>query len=90
MQRNEIAEKIRAGATIIDVRTPDEYAEGRYRGAINIPVDELPRRLDSIGKKDAPVVVYCASGGRSAVAESILRSRGFTDVLNAGGIAGMP
>lgn len=90
MTFDSVESKIRAGATIIDVRSPDEYDEGHYKNARNIPVDSLPNRLDEIGAKDAPVVVYCASGGRSAVAAMILKSRGFTDVTNAGGIDEMP
>jgi phage shock protein E len=90
MAANTIKEKILAGATIIDVRTPDEYADGFYKGAKNIPVNKLENRLGEIGPKDKPVIVYCASGSRSAMAQSILKSRGFTDVLNAGGLDDMP
>lgn len=85
-----IKDKLAAGATVIDVRTAEEYSEMRYPGAINIPVDALPRRLGSIGPKDRPVIVYCASGGRSSVAAAILKANGFTDVTNAGGIGSMP
>ena len=87
---NIIKEKILAGATIIDVRTPDEYADGYYQGARNIPVNSLLAQLDQIGPKDQPVVVYCASGGRSSVAQAMLKASGFVDVTNAGGIGDMP
>ncbi len=90
MASNSIKEKIAAGATIVDVRTVDEYEDGFYKGAINIPVNNLEKRMGEIGAKDKPVIVYCASGSRSAVAMSILKSRGFTDVLNAGGLDDMP
>lgn len=85
-----LKDKIAAGATILDVRTAEEYGEVRYPGAINIPVDALPKRLDSVGPKDKPVIVYCASGGRSSLAATILKRAGFTDVTNAGGIGSMP
>jgi len=90
MAPNLILTKIQAGAAIIDVRSPDEFAGGSYPGAKNIPVNSLPSRWAEVGPKDKPVVVYCASGGRSAVAQKILKTNGFTDVTNAGGLDDMP
>ena len=90
MAQNPILSKIQAGAAVIDVRSPDEFADGAYPGAINIPVNSLPNRTAEVGPKDKPVVVYCASGGRSAVAQQILKATGFTDVTNAGGLEDMP
>jgi len=87
---NPILAKIQAGAAIIDVRSPDEFADGAYPGARNIPVNTLVNRLNDVGAKDKPVVVYCASGGRSAVAQQILKANGFADVTNAGGLEDMP
>lgn len=87
---NPILDKIKAGAAIIDVRSPDEFADGAYPGARNIPVNSLLARLGEVGAKDKPVVVYCASGGRSAVAQAMLKANGFADVVNAGGLDDMP
>lgn len=87
---NPILAKIQAGAAVIDVRSPDEFADGAYPGARNIPVNVLTSRLAEVGPKDKPVVVYCASGGRSAVAQQILKANGWTDVTNAGGLGDMP
>ena len=87
---NPILAKINTGAAIIDVRSPDEFADGAYPGAKNIPVNALVNRLNDVGAKDKPVVVYCASGGRSAVAQQILKVNGFADVTNAGGLEDMP
>ena len=84
-----VREKIRAGAVILDVRTPAEFQGGAYPGAVNIPVQELDRRLGEV-PKGKPVVVYCASGMRSASAERLLRARGFADVVNGGGLSQMP
>jgi phage shock protein E len=84
-----VREKIEAGATIVDVRSPGEFQSGAYPGALNIPVQELDRRLGEL-RKDRPIVVYCASGMRSASAERLLRARGFADVVNGGGIGQMP
>ena len=74
---------INSGAQIIDVRTPGEFAGGHVKGSVNIPLNELPRKLSSI-KKDKPVITCCASGMRSASAASILKSNGYTEVYNGG------
>ena len=84
-----VLEKIKAGARIVDVRSPAEFQGGAYPGAVNIPVQELDRRAGEL-RKDQPVVVYCASGMRSASAERLLRAKGFADVVNGGGLAQMP
>ena len=70
---------------ILDVRTPEEYAEGHLEGAKLIPVSELEDKLNEI-PKDKPVVVYCRSGRRSATAADILVENGFSQVYDMGGI----
>ncbi|HNQ61010.1 MAG TPA: rhodanese-like domain-containing protein [Bacteroidia bacterium] len=72
------------GATIVDVRTKNEYQQGHIKGSINIPLNNLDRHLQKI-KKDKPVITCCASGMRSASAKSILKSNGFSEVHNGGG-----
>lgn len=84
-----VKQKIEAGAVIIDVRTPEEFRDGAYPGARNIPVGNLAARLGEI-PKDKPVIVYCASGGRSASAARTLKQAGYADVVNAGGLGDMP
>lgn len=79
-----IREKLKKGALVIDVRTPAEFLSGHYNRAKNIPVQELQGRLSELGDKNQPIVVYCASGMRSAMAAKILTQAGFTDVINAG------
>jgi len=75
---------------VIDVRTRDEFKGGAYPDAINIPLDELANRLDELGSNLArEVIVYCASGGRSAYAQRMLEQLGYTHVKNGGGIASM-
>ena len=85
-----VAAKLEAGASVIDVRTPSEFCSGSYPGAKNIPLDKLNSKLKSLGAKDDPLVVYCASGSRSAQAAKILKAAGFTDVLNGGPLHSMP
>ena len=78
--------KIQQGALVLDVRTPGEYQSGHYEKARNIPVQELGDRVSELGDKKRAIVVYCASGMRSARAVKILTAAGFTDVTNAGGL----
>lgn len=78
---------VEAGARLVDVRTPDEFASSHLPGAINVPLQELSVRIKSLGAKQTPVVLYCASGTRSAMAQSILRREGFEKVFNLGSMA---
>jgi phage shock protein E len=84
-----VAEKLKAGATVVDVRSEAEFRRGGYPGAINVPLQAISAKLKRI-PKDRPVVVYCASGSRSAVAARILRKAGYADVSNAGGLHHLP
>jgi phage shock protein E len=90
MAATNIADMIKAGAKIIDVRTPEEFAEGAYPGAINIPLNEIPAKMNELGPKDNPYIIYCASGMRSGQAVKLLKKAGFIDAVNAGGFEGMP
>ncbi len=75
---------------VIDVRSTEEFKSGAYPDAINIPLDELTNRLDELGSnRTREIVVYCASGGRSAYAQRMLEQVGYTHVKNGGGIASM-
>ena len=75
---------------VVDVRTPEEFFDGAYPDAINIPLDELMERSAELGSNTArEIVVYCASGARSAYAQRMLMQMGFTNVRNGGGIAAM-
>ncbi len=85
-----LLEKLKAGARVVDVRSSDEFAEEHYPKAINIPVDQIQSRLGEFGPLNTSIVFYCASGARSAFAARILKSAGYTDVLNAGGLSDMP
>lgn len=75
------------GAPVIDVRTAPEFARGALTGAVPIPLDqvaaEFPRRYPD---RSMPVLLYCASGTRSALAASGLRRAGYSAVHNLGGL----
>lgn len=85
-----VKEMIKQGAKIIDVRTTGEFAQASYPGALNIPLDQFAAEIDDLGDKDAPYVLYCASGGRSEQAKMMMQAEGYTNVVNAGGLADMP
>jgi rhodanese-related sulfurtransferase len=68
-----------ADLQVVDVRNPGELEAGTLHGSVNIPVGQLPNRLDELDTT-RPTVVYCAGGYRSSVAASLLRQRGFADV----------
>lgn len=72
---------------ILDVRTKGEFSGGHIPGALNIPVQELSSRIGELKKyTDQPVMVYCASGGRSPGAVSTLLKNNFKNIyhLNRG------
>lgn len=71
---------VAAGAKLLDVRTPQEFAAGHLPGAINIPVDQLAARVKELGGAKEPVVVYCRSGNRSARAKDLLERQGHSVV----------
>ncbi|GAB3642018.1 MBL fold metallo-hydrolase [Spirosoma arcticum] len=76
-----------AKVTVVDVRKPDEYESERVDGAINVPLDTLSEQMGQIPRNE-PVYVHCAGGYRSMVANSILKARGFDNVINVeGGMA---
>jgi phage shock protein E len=71
------------GALFIDVRTSSEFAAARAPGTINIPLNELSKRLDEIPRA-SPVVLACASGTRSGIAKLALQKSGYRHVYNIG------
>lgn len=78
------------GVQLVDVRTKDEYDFGHLKDAKLVSVDEIDKHLSELSK-DKPVLLYCASGARSAQAASYLSSNGFTKVYNLdGGISQWP
>lgn len=76
-------------ATIIDVRSPAEFAGEHFNGAINIPLEELASRIDKFKEMAKPIVAYCRSGNRSGMAVTILKQNGIADVINGGGLDDM-
>jgi rhodanese-related sulfurtransferase len=72
---------------LIDVRTPQEYNEGHIEGSLLIPLDTLEANLPKLANsKDRPLIVYCRSGARSAIASRLLADQGFKPLNVSGGI----
>ncbi|MCD8529132.1 MAG: rhodanese-like domain-containing protein [Chitinophagales bacterium] len=74
-----------ASTTIVDVRTPGEFMSGHVANAINIPLNEVPDRMEEFKALSKPVVVCCLSGGRSGQAAAFLKANGLDEVYNGGG-----
>ncbi|MDD3005567.1 rhodanese-like domain-containing protein [Flavobacterium sp.] len=81
---SQMTEAIKNGATLIDVRSQEEFSMGSVKGAVNIPLDNLTGQIKKL-KKDKTIIVFCASGIRSSQAKNILNRNGFEDVINGGG-----
>lgn len=79
----DFAELIINGATIIDVRSPQEFKSGHPSNSINIPLDQIPSKISKIKKMKEPIIVCCASGMRSGRAKGIIAQAGI-EVHNAG------
>lgn len=62
--------------TVIDARTIEEFQGGNVAGSINIPLNEIPTRISEFSKFKSPLVLCCASGGRSGQAVQFLQSHG--------------
>lgn len=71
-------------AVVVDVREPDEWAEGRIPGAFHIPLGELPGRLAEL-PANRDLLLVCRSGGRSDAATEFLRHHGFAQAANLEG-----
>src|SRR6476469_31077 len=80
------AERIAAGAAVLDVREPEEYDAGALAAAVHIPRGHLESQVESkLTDKTKPVVVYCAGGVRSAFAARTLQELGYGDVVSMDG-----
>lgn len=89
----EARKLVAEGALIVDVRDGTEVAKtGKLKGAVHVSRGMIEFRADaetpyhdSQFRKDRPVILYCASGGRSALAGKVLKDMGYTNVHNLGG-----
>jgi len=71
------------GATVVDVRTPEEFRAGHIEGALNIPLDRLKASIGDLKKQGKPIITCCLSGARSGMALNLLSQAGL-EVFNGG------
>ena len=93
IQPEELLELQKFGCPVVDVREPEEFAEGHIPGAVNIPrgllefeVDGHPavrfETAEALAHRERPVILYCLSGGRSALAAEALLRLGFVNPMS--------
>jgi len=85
LPEKEAREKLQAGAVVIDVRTPEEFKGKSLPGVINVPLNTIQAGITNyVTNKSQVVLLHCRTGRRSGVAESELRSLGYTNAFNIG------
>ncbi len=80
------------GVVVLDVRTPEEFAEGHIEGAVNVPLQSLKpgEKVSAAPDTKGTLLVYCRSGKRATAASEILLKSGYEKVYNFGGVQGWP
>lgn len=81
---------VAAGAKVVDVRTPQEFASGHVPGAINIPYEEIGKRAGEIGPPSTQVVLYCRTGRRSGIAAEALQKAGYSKLYDFKSVTSWP
>jgi rhodanese-related sulfurtransferase len=84
IEETEAKQLLKQGATIVDVRSPQEFAQGHIESAINTPIETLPQAADQL--PDGAKLIHCKSGMRSQLATKLLKKHGVTDVHNLGSL----
>jgi len=84
-----VAGMLSEGATVLDVRSREEFSRGHSAGSVNIPLDELPTRAHELNG-DHGLVVCCVSGARAGRAANWLARHGFSHVVNGGSWRNLP
>jgi rhodanese-related sulfurtransferase len=79
----DLAQLIKSGAVIVDVRSKGEFASGHVKGSVNIPLEQITNNVSNLKKHDH-VIVCCRSGNRSGMAKRMLQSKGLNNVTNGG------
>ncbi|GLS82631.1 rhodanese-like domain-containing protein [Paraferrimonas haliotis] len=80
-------QQIKSGAIILDVRTPEEFAQSHLQGAVNVPYEQVAQWAQQQNlSKDTDIVLYCRSGNRSGKATTALTELGYNNAYNGGGL----
>ncbi len=81
----DLVDTLAGDLVLVDVREPDEYAQGHLPGAVNLPRAMACVADAALAEPSRRMVLYCRTGGRSALAADSLRQLGFTDVCSLAG-----
>jgi phage shock protein E len=79
-----IKQALKAGAVVIDVRTPHEYDSGHPIDAINIPFDRIAANIERIRKMKRPIIFCCDGGSRSGSSTRLVKARGLKEIYHGG------
>jgi len=82
-EKLDYTQLLQDGAIIIDVRTPEEFAQGHADKTINIPLNEIANHVNELKQKQNPIITCCRSGMRSGKAATILKKEGI-EAYNGG------
>ena len=77
ISRREAERMQAAGALLLDVRSPEEFAGGHMAGSLSLPVERIAGSIGGLAAKERVIIVYCATGERSRTAAAILARLGF-------------
>jgi rhodanese-related sulfurtransferase len=80
---DKIVEYLQNKAVVIDVRTPAEFADGHVEGSVNIPLDVIANKIETIKNYNKQIITCCRSGARSGTAANVLSNNGI-DAINGG------
>ena len=85
--KNQETVTMEKASVLLDVRTPQEFQAGAIPGAINLPLDSIVEKINSVvPDKSTPIYLYCRSGRRSAQAKDLLQKQGYQTIHDLGGI----
>ncbi|HLT22762.1 MAG TPA: rhodanese-like domain-containing protein [Bacteriovoracaceae bacterium] len=76
---HKVSQNLEEGDILLDVRNPEEFEAARIKGAINIPVGDIPNRSDEL-KNYKHIYIYCKRGGRAQIAYQALSSLGYSNI----------
>ena len=87
MSIQTITKDVVNGGQLVDVRTAKEYAVSHIEKAINLPLQDIQSNKFPAVSKDKPIYLYCRTGNRSSQATKLLKSAGFTNIIDLGGMS---
>ena len=74
---------------LVDVREPFEFNMGHAKGSLNIPLGQIPHKVEYFKEQNKPIIFYCRSGNRCGQAVAYLKASGVTDIYNGGSVEAM-